>query len=285
MLSQSHNLHKMSALEIVQAMNSEDKNVAETVKLALPEIADAVNLIADRLFQGGRLIYVGAGTSGRLGVMDASECPPTFGVSPELIQGLIAGGVSALTDEIEGAEDDSIAGESVMKNTGVNRKDVVLGLSASGRTPFVLAAMEYANQQCSARIGLACEMNSALLKNVDVAICVPVGPEILYGSTRLKAGTAQKMILNMLSTAVMVKLGRVYKNHMVDLQVSNIKLVRRAEVIVAELGEVSQETAVKLLKETGNNVKTAIVMAKRNINELEAEKNLKAVDGILSKIL
>ena len=285
MLSQTHNLHKMSALEIVEAMNSEDKNVAETVKLALPEIADAVNLIADRLFQGGRLIYVGAGTSGRLGVMDASECPPTFGVSPELIQGLIAGGVSALTDEIEGAEDDSIAGESVMKNTGVNRKDVVLGLSASGRTPFVLAAMEYANQQCSARIGLACEMNSALLKNVDVAICVPVGPEILYGSTRLKAGTAQKMILNMLSTAVMVKLGRVYKNHMVDLQVSNIKLVRRAEVIVAELGEVSQETAVKLLKETGNNVKTAIVMAKRNINELEAEKNLKAVDGILSKIL
>ncbi|MEC9461236.1 MAG: N-acetylmuramic acid 6-phosphate etherase [SAR324 cluster bacterium] len=284
-LSQSHNLHKMSALEIVQAMNSEDKNVAETVKLALPEIADAVNLIADRLFQGGRLIYVGAGTSGRLGVMDASECPPTFGVSPELIQGLIAGGVSALTDEIEGAEDDSIAGESVMKNTGVNRKDVVLGLSASGTTPFVLAAMEYIKQQGSARIGLACEMDSVLLKNVDVAICVPVGPEILYGSTRLKAGTAQKMILNMLSTAVMVKLGKVYKNHMVDLRVSNIKLARRAEVMVAELGEVSQETATKLLKETGNNVKTAIVMAKRKINILEAEKNLKAVDGILSKII
>jgi len=275
----------MSALEIVQAMNSEDKNVAETVKLALPEIADAVNLIVDRLFQGGRLIYVGAGTSGRLGVMDASECPPTFGVSPELIQGLIAGGVSALTDEIEGAEDDSIAGESVMKNTGVNRKDVVLGLSASGTTPFVLAAMEYAKQQGSARIGLACEMDSVLLKNVDVAICVPVGPEILYGSTRLKAGTAQKMILNMLSTAVMVKLGKVYKNHMVDLRVSNIKLARRAEVMVAELGEVSQETATKLLKETGNNVKTAIVMAKRKINILEAEKNLKAVDGILSKII
>ena len=285
MLSQSYNLHKMSALEIVQAMNSEDKNVAETVKLALPEIADAVNLIVDRLFQGGRLIYVGAGTSGRLGVMDASECPPTFGVSPELIQGLIAGGVSALTDEIEGAEDDSIAGESVMKNTGVNRKDVVLGLSASGTTPFVLAAMEYAKQQGSARIGLACEMDSVLLKNVDVAICVPVGPEILYGSTRLKAGTAQKMILNMLSTAVMVKLGKVYKNHMVDLWVSNIKLARRAEVMVAELGEVLQETATKLLKETGNNVKTAIVMAKRKINILEAEKNLKAVDGILSKII
>jgi N-acetylmuramic acid 6-phosphate etherase len=275
----------MSALEIVQSMNSEDKNVAETVKQALPEIAEAVELITDRLFQGGRLLYVGAGTSGRLAVMDASECPPTFGVSQELIQGLIAGGVSALTVEIEGVEDDSVAGESVMKKTGVNRKDVVLGLSASGNTPFVLAAMDYAKQQGSARIGLACEMNSVLLKYVDVAICVPVGPEILYGSTRLKAGTAQKMILNMLSTAVMVKLGKVYKNHMVDLQVSNIKLLRRAEVMVAELGEVPQETAAKLLKETGNNVKTAIVMAKRKLNVLEAENNLKAVDGILSKIL
>lgn len=285
MLSQTHNLHKMSALEIVQAMNSEDKNVAETVKLALPEIAEAVHLIADRLRQGGRLFYVGAGTSGRLGVMDAAECPPTFGVSPELIQGIIAGGVTALTDEIEGAEDDLGAGEAVMKKTGVNRKDVVLGISASGNTPFVLAAMDYAKQQGSARIGLACEMNSVLLKNVDVAICVPVGPEILNGSTRLKAGSAQKMILNMLSTAVMVKLGKVYKNHMVDLQVSNIKLLQRAEVMVAELGEVPQETAAKLLKETGNNVKTAIVMAKRKINVLEAENNLKAVDGILSKIL
>lgn len=285
MLSQTHNLHIMSALEIVQAMNSEDKNVAETVKLALPEIAEAVHLIADRLRQGGRLFYVGAGTSGRLGVMDAAECPPTFGVSPELIQGIIAGGVTALTDEIEGAEDDLGAGEAVMKKTGVNRKDVVLGISASGNTPFVLAAMDYAKQQGSARIGLACEMNSVLLKNVDVAICVPVGPEILYGSTRLKAGSAQKMILNMLSTAVMVKLGKVYKNHMVDLQVSNIKLLQRAEVMVAELGEVPQETAAKLLKETGNNVKTAIVMAKRKINVLEAENNLKAVDGILSKIL
>jgi len=284
-LSQTHNLHKMSALEIVQAMNSEDKNVAETVKLALPEIAEAVHLIADRLRQGGRLFYVGAGTSGRLGVMDAAECPPTFGVSPELIQGIIAGGVTALTDEIEGAEDDLGAGEAVMKKTGVNRKDVVLGISASGNTPFVLAAMDYAKQQGSARIGLACEMNSVLLKNVDVAICVPVGPEILNGSTRLKAGSAQKMILNMLSTAVMVKLGKVYKNHMVDLQVSNIKLLQRAEVMVAELGEVPQETAAKLLKETGNNVKTAIVMAKRKINVLEAENNLKAVDGILSKIL
>ena len=275
----------MSALEIVQAMNSEDKNVAETVKLALPEIAEAVHLIADRLRQGGRLFYVGAGTSGRLGVMDAAECPPTFGVSPELIQVIIAGGVTALTDEIEGAEDDLGAGEAVMKNAGVNVKDVVLGISASGNTPFVLAAMDYAKQQGSARIGLACEMNSVLLKNVDVAICVPVGPEILYGSTRLKAGSAQKMILNMLSTAVMVKLGKVYKNHMVDLQVSNIKLLQRAELMVAELGEVPQETAAKLLKETGNNVKTAIVMAKRKINVLEAENNLKAVDGILSKIL
>ena len=275
----------MSALEIVQTMNSEDERIAESVKQSLPKIAEAVELITKSLRHGGRLFYVGAGTSGRLGVMDASECPPTFGVSPKMVQGIIAGGVSALTDEIEGAEDDLGAGEAVMKKTGVNRKDVVLGISASGNTPFVLAAMDYAKQQGSARIGLACEMNSVLLKNVDVAICVPVGPEILYGSTRLKAGSAQKMILNMLSTAVMVKLGKVYKNHMVDLQVSNIKLLQRAEVMVAELGEVPQETAAKLLKETGNNVKTAIVMAKRKINVLEAENNLKAVDGILSKIL
>jgi len=269
-ITQTYNLHEMSALEIVQAMNSEDRHVAETVKQALPEIADAVKLIADRLGKGGRLLYVGAGTSGRLGVMDASECPPTFGVSPELIQGIIAGGVSALTDEIEGAEDDLVAGESVMKNVGINSKDVVLGLSASGTTPFVLAAMEYANQQGSARIGLTSEMNSTLLEYVDVAICVPVGPEVLSGSTRLKAGTAQKMVLNMLSTAVMVKLGKVYKNRMVDLQASNIKLVRRAEEMVAELREVLHETAAKLLKESGNNVKTAIVMAQWKINAEEA---------------
>jgi N-acetylmuramic acid 6-phosphate etherase len=275
----------MSALEIVQTMNSEDERVAESVKQSLPEIAEAVELIAERLLHGGRLFYVGAGTSGRLGVMDASECPPTFGVSPEMVQGIIAGGVTALTDEVEGAEDDVSAGETSMKNVKINNQDVVLGISASGTTPFVLAAIAYAGQQGAVKIGLACIPKSPLLENVAVAICVQVGQEVVAESTRLKAGTAQKMVLNMLSTATMVKLGKVYQNRMVNLQASNIKLVRRAEEMVAELGEVSLKTATELLQKSGNHAKTAIVMAKLKINVQEASKRLESVDENLSKIL
>ncbi len=275
----------MSALEIVQTMNSEDERVAESVKQSLPEIAEAVELIAERLLHGGRLFYVGAGTSGRLGVMDASECPPTFGVSPEMVQGIIAGGVTALTDEVEGAEDDVSAGETSMKNVKINNQDVVLGISASGTTPFVLAAIAYAGQQGAVKIGLACIPKSPLLENVAVAICVQVGQEVVAESTRLKAGTAQKMVLNMLSTATMVKLGKVYQNRMVNLQASNIKLVRRAEEMVAELGEVSLETATELLQKSGNHAKTAIVMAKLKINVQEAGKRLESVDGNLGKII
>jgi len=275
----------MSALEIVQTMNSEDERVAESVKQSLPEIAEAVELIAERLLHGGRLFYVGAGTSGRLGVMDASECPPTFGVSPEMVQGIIAGGVTALTDEVEGAEDDVSAGETVMKNVKINNQDVVLGISASGTTPFVLAAIAYAGQQGAVKIGLACIPKSPLLENVAVAICVQVGQEVVAESTRLKAGTAQKMVLNMLSTATMVKLGKVYQNRMVNLQASNIKLVRRAEEMVAELGEVSLKTAAELFLKSGHHVKTAIVMAKLKISGQEAGKSLEAVDENLSKIL
>ena len=275
----------MSALEIVQTMNSEDERVAESVKQSLSEIAEAVELIAERLLHGGRLFYVGAGTSGRLGVIDASECPPTFGVSPEMVQGIIAGGVTALTDEVEGAEDDVSAGETSMKNVKINNQDVVLGISASGTTPFVLAAIAYAGQQGAVKIGLACIPKSPLLENVAVAICVQVGQEVVAGSTRLKAGTAQKMVLNMLSTATMVKLGKVYQNRMVNLQASNIKLVRRAEEMVAELGEVSLETATELLQKSGNHAKTVIVMAKLKINVQEAGKRLESVDGNLGKII
>jgi N-acetylmuramic acid 6-phosphate etherase len=275
----------MSALDIVQTMNSEDERVAESVKQSLPEIAEAVELIAERLLHGGRLFYVGAGTSGRLGVIDASECPPTFGVSPEMVQGIIAGGVTALTDEVEGAEDDVSAGETSMKNVKINNQDVVLGISASGTTPFVLAAIAYAGQQGAVKIGLACIPKSPLLENVAVAICVQVGQEVVAESTRLKAGTAQKMVLNMLSTATMVKLGKVYQNRMVNLQASNIKLVRRAEEMVAELGEVSLKTAAELFLKSGHHVKTAIVMAKLKISGQEAGKSLEAVDENLSKIL
>ena len=220
-----------------------------------------------------------------MGVIDASECPPTFGVSPEMVQGIIAGGVTALTDEVEGAEDDVSAGETVMKNVKINNQDVVLGISASGTTPFVLAAIAYAGQQGAVKIGLACIPKSPLLENVAVAICVQVGQEVVAGSTRLKAGTAQKMVLNMLSTATMVKLGKVYQNRMVNLQASNKKLVRRAEKMVAEIGEVSPETATELLQKSGNHAKTAIVMAKLKINVQEASKRLESVDGNLGKII
>lgn len=279
------NLHEMSALDIVRKMNTEDATISKSVQKALPEIASAVELISDGLQKGGRLFYVGAGTSGRLGIMDASECPPTFGTSPEMVQGIIAGGDIAASDAVELAEDDHNAGKEAMLNKKIDQQDVIVGISASGTTSFVLAALEFAREQGAATIGLACNEPSPLLEKVDVGICVLVGPEVLDGSTRLKAGTAQKMVLNMISTSTMVCLGKVYKNRMVDLQVTNKKLVRRAEQMVAELGEVSLETAAKLLQESGNHVKTAIVMAKLEINSKEAEKRLQASHGNLEIIL
>ena len=279
------NLHEMSALEIVQTMNAEDVTISQAVQRALPEIASAVDLIMERLEKGGRLFYVGAGTSGRLGIQEASECPPTFGTPPETVQGIIAGGETVMADMEEGAEDDRIAGKAAIQNKKVDRRDAVVGISASGTTPFVLAALETAREQGTGTIGLACNEHSPLLENVDVAIGVPVGPEVLAGSTRLKAGTAQKMVLNMLSTATMVRLGKVYKNRMVDMQATNKKLVSRAEEMVAELGEVSHQTASDLLNQSGNRVKIAIVMARFGVSSDEAVKRLQASRGNLVKFL
>ena len=279
------NLHEMSALEIVQTMNAEDVTISQAVQRALPEIASAVDLIMGRLEKGGRLFYVGAGTSGRLGILDASECPPTFGTPPETVQGIIAGGETVMADMEEGAEDDRIAGKAAIQNKKVDRRDAVVGISASGTTPFVLAALETAREQGTGTIGLACNEHSPLLENVDVAIGVPVGPEVLAGSTRLKAGTAQKMVLNMLSTATMVGLGKVYKNRMVEVQATNKKLVKRAEEMVAELGEVSHQTASDLLNQSGNRVKIAIVMARLGVSSDEAVKRLQASRGNLAKFL
>ena len=279
------NLHEMSALEIVQTMNAEDVTISQAVQRALPEIASAVDLIMERLEKGGRLFYVGAGTSGRLGILDASECPPTFGTPPETVQGIIAGGETVIADMEEGAEDDRIAGKAAIQNKKVDRRDAVVGISASGTTPFVLAALETAREQGTGTIGLACNEHSPLLENVDVAIGVPVGPEVLAGSTRLKAGTAQKMVLNMLSTATMVRLGKVYKNRMVDMQATNKKLVSRAEEMVAELGEVSHQTASDLLNQSGNRVKIAIVMARFGVSSDEAVKRLQSSRGNLVKFL
>jgi N-acetylmuramic acid 6-phosphate etherase len=275
----------MSALEIVQTMNSEDATIAQAVRGAQQEIASAVELITERLEKGGRLFYVGAGTSGRMGVLDASECPPTFGTLPDMVQGIMAGGEMAMTDAVEGAEDDHCVGEDTMRNKKVVHRDVVVGIAASGTTPFVLAAVEYARRQGAATVGLACNSPSPLLENVDVSIGVLVGPEVLAGSTRLKAGTAQKMVLNMLSTATMVRLGKVYQNRMVDVQSTNKKLERRALEMVSELGEVSKEIAAELLQESGNHVKTAVVMAKLGINSDSAKKLLEAEYGHLGRIL
>jgi N-acetylmuramic acid 6-phosphate etherase len=283
--SNTLHLHKMSALEIVEIMNVEDATVTDSVREVLTEIAAAVELIAERLEKGGRLFFVGAGTSGRLGVLDASECPPTFGTLPEMVQGIMAGGETAMSDAVEGAEDDRSAGEASMLKNKVDNRDVVVAIAASGTTPFVLAAVEFAREQGAATVGLACNSPSPLLDNVDVSIGVPVGPEVLAGSTRLKAGTAQKMVLNMLSTATMVRLGKVYQNRMVDVQTTNKKLIRRAIEMVSELGEVSTEIATELLQESGNHVKTAVVMAKLGINSDGAKKLLDGNNGNLSKVL
>jgi N-acetylmuramic acid 6-phosphate etherase len=283
--SNTLHLHKMSALEIVEIMNVEDATVTDSVREVLTEIASAVELIAERLEKGGRLFYVGAGTSGRLGILDASECPPTFGTLPEMVQGIMAGGETAMSDAVEGAEDDRSAGEASMLKNKVDHRDVVVAIAASGTTPFVLAAVEFAREQGAATVGLACNSPSPLLDNVDVSIGVPVGPEVLAGSTRLKAGTAQKMVLNMLSTATMVCLGKVYQNRMVDVQTTNKKLIRRAMEMVSELGEVSTEIATELLQDSGNHVKTAVVMAKLGINSDGANKLLDEYNGNLAKVL
>jgi len=283
--SNTLHLHKMSALEIVEIMNVEDATIAKAVRRALPEIASAVELIAERLEKGGRLFYVGAGTSGRLGILDASECPPTFGTLPEMVQGIMAGGETAISDAVEGAEDDRSAGEASMLKNKVDHSDVVVAIAASGTTPFVLAAVEFAREQGAATVGLACNSPSPLLDNVDVSIGVLVGPEVLAGSTRLKAGTAQKMVLNMLSTATMVRLGKVYQNRMVDVQTTNKKLIRRAIEMVSELGDVSPEIATELLQESGNHVKTAVVMAKLGINVDGSNKLLDEYNGNLAKVL
>ena len=280
-----NHLHNMSIFEIVELMNEEDTTVARTIKKNLPEITNAIELITDKLKNNGRLFYVGAGTSGRIGVMDACECVPTFGTSPELVQSIIAGGQNATNKSQENLEDRTEEGRLALKQVAINKNDVVVGISASGTTPFVLAAIDYAREKDSATIGFSCSVPSPLLENVKVAIGVKVGPEILSGSTRLKAGTAQKMILNMISTTVMVKLGKVYQNMMVDVKTNNNKLMQRACRIVMELGEVNKKEASDLLIKTDNQIKTAILMAKFGINLESANSRLDSVGGYLDQIL
>ena len=281
----TNHLHAMSSLEIVELMNEQDSTIAEVVQGALPEIARAVDLISKKINLGGRLFYLGAGTSGRLGVMDAAECVPTFGAEPESVQGIIAGGSEATEQAKEDAEDYFEDGEEILKTKNLTPNDVVVGLAASGETPFVIGSISYANSVGSNTVGIACTVPSNLLEKVDIPIGLPVGPEVLEGSTRLKAGTAQKMVLNMLSTASMVQLGKVYQNLMVDVKPKNRKLLNRAKNIVMKLTDVGEAEAKKYLKDSGNDVKLAIVMARKQLDQETARNFLNHHNGYLGKIL
>lgn len=282
---QSANIHQQSALDIVQTMNAEDATVAHAVQAVLPQIAAAVDMIVTGINAGGRLVYIGAGTSGRLAVLDAAECVPTFSVSPDLVLARIAGGEAAMLQAVEGAEDDSAAGAADLQALNLSAVDVVVGIAASGRTPYVIGALTYANSLGAGTIAISCNHPAPILDIATIKIAALVGPEVITGSTRLKAGSAQKMILNMLSTASMIRLGKVYGNLMVDVKVSNEKLADRASRIVQTVADVSAEDATQLLAQSGQQVKVAIVMGRLGLDAAEAESRLAAVDGHLAALI
>jgi N-acetylmuramic acid 6-phosphate etherase len=281
----AENLDALSTFEMLRVINHEDHKVADAVGRALPQIAKAVDAIAGRLEAGGRMFYIGAGTSGRLGVLDASECPPTFSVSYDLVQGIIAGGEKALHSATEASEDDPKLGESDLQARGFTAKDVIVGIAASGRTPYVLGAIHYARTLGALTVGVSCTPHSQLSRNVEIGIEAAVGPEVVAGSTRLRAGTATKMVLNMLSTGVMVRLGHVYGNLMVNVKPSNEKLLDRARRIVADAAGVTPDKAAALLEAAGNVVKTAIVMGRLDLPREEAEARLAESHGRIRKVL
>ncbi|MGI9456251.1 MAG: N-acetylmuramic acid 6-phosphate etherase [Aeoliella sp.] len=281
----SEMLDALSPLEIVHLINSEDARVAVAIADQSVEIAKAVEMIAKRLHDGGRLIYFGAGTSGRLGVLDAVECPPTFNTDPDLVQACIAGGDAAITSAVEGAEDRPELGMKDLKRMKVTSKDVVVGIATSGRTPYVLGGLEYARECGAFCIGLACNRDAELITRVDLSIVPVVGPEILSGSTRMKAGTATKMVLNMLSTGAMIRLGKTYGNLMVDLRATNTKLTARAKRIVAMTTSLDEPDATELLAACDGEVKTAIVSFHTGHPPDAARERLHAADGHLQRAL
>lgn len=275
----SRAMDQLTTLEMVRLMNDEDAQVAPAVALEAEHIAAAIDAIAERMMRGGRLIYVGAGTSGRLGVLDAAECPPTFSTSPDQVIGLIAGGTGALTRSIEGAEDDPHVGAHDIAALNVTERDNVVGIAASGRTPYVLGAMSEAKSRGAFVASIACNRPSPLEKIADVSIAPVVGPEIISGSTRLKSGSAQKMVLNMLSTGVMVRIGKTFGNLMVDLQATNSKLRARARRIVATECHLSMDDADALLTKCNGEVKTAIVSQLANLSPVQARRRLTQASG------
>ena len=281
----SMHVDSLSALEIVQLMNEEDKQVPLAIEKCLPQIAQAVERIVAAFQQGGRLVYIGAGTSGRLGVLDASECPPTFGVSPEMVKGIIAGGERALRHPIEGAEDSKAQAVVDLQTIHFSSKDVLVGIAASGRTPYVIGALEYAKSLGSVTVSIASNPNSAMANIVDIAIDTVVGPEVLTGSSRLKSGTAQKLVLNMLTTASMILMGKCYQNLMVDVQASNEKLKARAIRIVMQATDCDKALAEETLKQADQNAKLAIMMILSGLDRAQAEALLEKHQGKLQLAL
>lgn len=290
MVTEKRNLNtkdidKVSTLEMVKKINDEDKLVAYAVEKELPQIANAIDKIAEAINNDGRLIYCGAGTSGRLGILDASECPATYGVSPELVQGIIAGGMEAIFKAKEGAEDSKELCVEDLRNMNFTKGDVLVGIAASGRTPYVIGGLEYANSIGAVTVGVTCNPQSDIAAVAKIAISPVVGPEVITGSTRMKAGTAQKMVLNMLSTGAMVKTGKVYGNLMVDVKATNEKLVERAKHIVIEATEVSREKAEAVLEETNYDVKLSILMIMANLSKKEGKALLEENNGYIAKAL
>ncbi len=279
--NRTNNLDEMTSLEICTIMNEEDRNVPLAIEKVLPKIAEAIDIIATKVAGGGRLIYVGAGTSGRIGLMDAVECVPTFGVPDDMVIGLIAGGQRAFVKAVEGAEDSKELAITELKELRFSEKDVLVGIAASGRTPYVISALEYAGKIGSETIAISCNQHAAMSQYAHLAIEIDAGSEVLTGSTRLKAGTTQKLVLNMISTGAMIRMGKVYKNLMVDVMMTNEKLEERGRKIIIEATGVDYQTADSTLKTAENNVKTAIVMILAKCDYREASRRLQLGNGFV----
>jgi len=279
------NLDQMSILDILKVMNEEDKGVIKAIEKELPKIEEAVNLAIQSFNNKGRVIYVGAGTSGRLGVLDAVECVPTFGSPPEMVQGLIAGGMKAIADAVEGAEDNEELGQMDLKEMNLTENDTVIGIAASGRTPYVIGALQYANDQKANTVSISCNADAKMSAYGQVAIELETGAEVLTGSTRLKAGTAQKIVLNMISTSAMVGIGKVYQNLMVDLKPTNHKLEERSKRIIMDATNADYETASKYFERANHHVKTAIVMILLQCSYEEAVEKINEGKGFVRNAL
>jgi N-acetylmuramic acid 6-phosphate etherase len=275
----SQALDTKSALEIATIINDEDRTIAAAVGRALPQIAEAINAIAEALGRGGRLIYIGAGTSGRIAALDAAECPPTFSTEPNQVRFVIAGGEKALGRAVEANEDSPALGQRDIAKLKPGKKDVVVGIAASGRTPYTIAAVAYGKKKGAKTVGVSCNADSPLARAADIAITADVGPEVISGSTRMKAGTAQKMILNMLTTGAMTRLGYVYGNLMVNVSPTNEKLIERAVTILSKAAGIGRAHAKEALGKSGSSVPVALVMLKANVNRSEAKRRLKAAGG------